>query len=200
MTVIEHFSPLILFAVVSTITPGGATTLATASGAHFGYRRSLPLVAGIAVGLASMAAAAAAGLAGLLLAAPSLQLAIKAIGTVYLLWLAWKIGRGGPPHLAQQSARPVSFIGGAWMLWHNPKGWAISAGAAASFAMLASGPGQLAALLGLTFGVAAVLSLSLWCLTGQMLARLLKHAWQWRALNLALGLLLVLSIIPMWLE
>jgi threonine/homoserine/homoserine lactone efflux protein len=200
MTVFEHFSPLVLFAVVSTITPGGATTLVTASGAHFGYRRSLPLMAGIAVGLASMAAAAAAGLAGLLLALPSLQLAIKAIGTVYLLWLAWKIGRSGPPHLAQASARPASFVGGAWMLWHNPKGWAMTGGAAASFAMLASGPSQLAAMLGLTFGCAAAVSLSLWCLAGQVLARLLKQPWQWRCLNLFLGLLLVGSIIPMWLE
>jgi len=200
MTVFEHFYPVVLFALVSTITPGGATTLATASGAHFGYRRSLPLVAGIAVGLASMAAAAAAGLAGLLLAVPSLQLAIKATGTVYLLWLAWKIGRSGPPHLAQQFARPTSFVGGAWMLWHNPKGWAMTAGAAASFAMLAGGPAQLAALLGLTFGLAATISLSLWCLTGQMLARLLREPWQWRVLNLALGALLVASIIPMWLE
>ena len=46
--------PLVLFVVVSTITPGGATTLATASGAQFGFRRSVPLIAGIAAGLASI--------------------------------------------------------------------------------------------------------------------------------------------------
>ena len=53
------YLPLILFAVVSTFTPGAATTLATASGAHFGFRRSVPLMAGAALGLASMAATAA---------------------------------------------------------------------------------------------------------------------------------------------
>ncbi len=52
--------PLILFVVVSTITPGGATTLATASGAQFGFRRSMPLMVGIAFGLASLAAAVSA--------------------------------------------------------------------------------------------------------------------------------------------
>src|SRR5882757_11434401 len=96
--------PLILFALVSTLTPGGATTLATASGARFGFRRSVPLLAGIAMGLATLAAAAAAGLAGLLLAAPSLQLAMKLAGSAYLLWLAWTIGRGGPPDLTAEAA------------------------------------------------------------------------------------------------
>jgi threonine/homoserine/homoserine lactone efflux protein len=80
--------PLALFVVVSTITPGGATTLATASGAQFGFRRSVPLMAGIAAGLASLAAASAAGLASLLLAAPSLQTAMRVAGSGYLLWLA----------------------------------------------------------------------------------------------------------------
>ncbi|WP_206311686.1 hypothetical protein [Streptomyces sp. DASNCL29] len=59
--------------LIATVTPGGATTLATASGAHLGFRRSVPLMAGVAVGLASMAAAAGAGLGGALLAVPWLQ-------------------------------------------------------------------------------------------------------------------------------
>lgn len=193
------FWPLAVFAAVSTITPGGATTLATASGAHFGFRRSVPLMAGIAAGLASMAALAAAGLAGLLLTQPSLQVAMRAGGSIYLLWLAWKIGRSGPPHLRAKLARPTSFAGGAWMLWHNPKGWAMTLGAAASFAALASGPLRLAVLLGLTFGVAAAASLSLWCLAGQLLARRLRTDGQWRALNAVLGVLLVASVLPMWL-
>lgn len=78
---VTHFLPLALFVLVSTITPGGATTLAAASGAHFGYRRSLPLMSGIAAGLASMAASAAAGLGTLILALPSLQLVMKLVGS-----------------------------------------------------------------------------------------------------------------------
>lgn len=195
----EGFWALAIFAVVSTVTPGGATTLATASGAHFGFRRSMPLMAGIAAGLASMAALAAAGLAGVLLAKPSLQIAMKAIGSLYLIWLAWRISRSGPPHLRANIAKPTSFVGGAWMLWHNPKGWAMTLGAAASFAALADGPIRLAALLGLTFGVAAAASLAVWCMAGQLLARLLRTDRQWRALNAILGVVLVASIIPMWL-
>lgn len=195
----EHFFPLILFAAVATVTPGGATTLATASGVHFGFRRSVPLMAGIAFGLASMAGAAAIGLASLLLAVPALQLAMKALGTLYLLWLAWRIGLSGPPKLDKDMARPTSFITGIWLLWVNPKGWAMTSGAALSFAALARSPEHLAFLLGMVFGAAALVSLSLWCIAGQFLARLLTADWHWRVTNVLLGLLLLLSIIPMWL-
>jgi len=191
--------PFILFALVSTLTPGGATTLATASGAQFGFRRSVPLLAGIAAGLATLAAAAALGLAGLLLAAPALELAMKLAGSAYLLWLAWKIARSGPPRQAEL-ARPTSFAGGAGLLLLNPKGWAMTLGAAASFAMLASGPVQLALLMGLVFGLASAGSLTLWCLAGYLFARLLRQPWQWHVLNGVLGLLLAASILPIWLN
>ena len=196
----ESLFPLVLFALISTLSPGGATMLATASGAQFGFHRSVPLLAGIAVGLACLAAAAAAGLASLLLAAPSLQLAMKLAGSAYLVWLAWKIGRGGAPAPKSELAMPTRFWGGACLLLLNPKGWAMALGAAASFAMLASGPLHLALLLGATFGLAAITSLSLWYVAGFLLARTLKADWQWRLLNGMLGALLAASILPMWLE
>lgn len=196
---LESLLALALFTLVATITPGGATTMVAASGAHFGLRRSLPLLAGIAAGLASMAAAAAAGLAGAMLAVPSLQWLMKVAGTLYLLWLAWKIGRARAPGRATAAATPATFIGGVWMLWHNPKGWAMTIGAAASFGAAAAGPLHLAALLAAAFGMAAVLSLLLWCLAGQVLARLLRSERQWRVLNAVLAVLLAASIVPMWL-
>jgi threonine/homoserine/homoserine lactone efflux protein len=194
----ESLLPLIAFAVVATLTPGGATTLATASGAHFGFRRSVPVMAGCASGLGTVAAAAAAGLAGVLLAVPSLQWGMRAAGSLYLVWLAWRIARSGPPRLRDQSGRPGRFFAGVAMLWYNPKGWAMAVSAASSFTPLASGPVRLALLLGVTFCAAAGLSLALWCVAGQILARRLRTDRQWHILNAVLGVLLAASIVPMW--
>jgi threonine/homoserine/homoserine lactone efflux protein len=194
----ETILPLVLFAAIATTTPGIATTLATASGAQFGFWRSMPVIAGSAAGLASVTGAAGAGLAGLLLAVPSLQLAMKVAGSAYLVWLAWKVGRSGPPNLDREMAAPIGFFTGAGLQWLNPKGWAMGLGAAASFSALAAGPWQLSLLLGSTFGLSAAVSLVLWCMAGMLLARLLSAAWQWRVLNGVLGLLLVASIAPMW--
>ncbi len=191
--------PPLLFAVVATVTPGGATTLATASGSQFGFRRSVPLMAGIALALASLAAAASLGLANALLAAPSLQLTAKIAGTAYLLWLARNIARSGVPKNAALKA-PTSLVGGFVLLWLNPKGWARTMSAAATFTDSEGGPLHLAALLAGAFGLAAAASLTLWCSAGLLFARLLRTPAQWRVLNVVLAMLLVASVVPMWLE
>ena len=80
-------------------------------------------------------------------------------------------------------ANPDEALDSEAFAWHNPKGWAMTLGAAASFAALASSPLQLAVLLGLAFGAAATVSLSLWCIAGLLLARLLRTTMQWRILN-----------------
>lgn len=190
--------PLLLFVTVATVTPGGATTLATASGARFGFVRSIPLVLGIALGLALLAAVAALGLGSLLRAMPTLQTVVKTAGSAYLLWLAWRIARSGPPNVADGPERPITLAQGFLLLWLNPKSWAMTVGAAASFALLASSPNRLALLLGATFGSAACASLVLWCALGVLLARLFRTPRHWRILNLAMGVLLAASIIPAW--
>ncbi|WP_233858823.1 LysE family translocator [Paraburkholderia sp. HD33-4] len=190
--------PLLLFVAVATVTPGGATTLATASGARFGFVRSIPLMLGIAMGLALLAAVASLGLGGLLVALPSLQTAVRALGSAYLLWLAWRVARSGPPNAGNGPARPATLVNGFLLLWLNPKGWAMTIGAAASFALLANNPNRLAMLLGAAFGVAACASLALWCALGVLLGRLFRTPRHWRLLNLAVGVLLAASVIPTW--
>jgi threonine/homoserine/homoserine lactone efflux protein len=190
--------PLLLFVAVATLTPGGATMLATASGGRFGFARSIPLMLGIALALASLAAVAALGLGRLLLAMPVLQTTVKALGSAYLLWLAWRIARSGPPDAGNGPARPTTLVGGFLLLWLNPKSWAMTVGAAASFTLLASNPKQLALLLGTAFGLAACISLALWCALGMLFARILRTPVHWRILNVAMGTLLAASIIPAW--
>ena len=191
---------LALFVLAATISPGGATALVTASGMNFGYRRSLSLILGISLGLAVMAAAAAAGIEGIFVAVPVIQTAVKLAGTLYLLWLALQLSRTGAPKQTGSAARPTSIAGGAWMVLYNPKGWAMTTGAAASFSSIADGPVATAVLLGFVFGCFASFSLSVWCLGGQLLRRVLTRDWEWRALNIALALLLIASILPIWIQ
>jgi threonine/homoserine/homoserine lactone efflux protein len=155
-------------------------------------------MAGCAFGLASVAATAAAGLGALIAAAPGLQLAMKAAGSAYLLWLAWRIGRSGAPRRADAAEAPAGFFSGVLLLWLTPKGWSTSLAAAASFAALGAGPFGFALLLAATLGLAASVSLCLWCAAGLVLARALRTERQWRIVNAGLGLVLAISVVPMW--
>jgi threonine/homoserine/homoserine lactone efflux protein len=191
--------PVVLFVLVATVSPGGATTLATASGVQFGVGRSLPLLLGIAAGLTTLAVAASLGLAGVLLQVPHVELVVRVLGSVSLLWLAWTIGRNGAPG-PTTLAEPRRFRTGVLLLWVNPKAWAITLSGAGAFATQVDGPVRLAVLLGGAFAVCATASQLLWCALGGALARLLSRPWHWRALNITLALLVVASVLPLWFE
>lgn len=191
---------LVAFAAVATGTPGGANLLATASGTRFGLRRSLPLLAGLSVGLAALVALAGAGLGALLHAAPTLQIAMRVVGSAYLLLLAWRIARNGAPDVREgEGAAPANFLAGVALLWLNPKAWTMALAASATYAGLAADPAALAAILGATFGTAAAISLLLWCTCGLLLARAVRTPAGWRGVNAMLGAALAASVVPMWL-
>jgi threonine/homoserine/homoserine lactone efflux protein len=196
----EGYLAFLIFVAVATVSPGGATTLATASGMRYGVRRSVPYILGTGLGLGSMAVASTLGLAALLLAIPALELTVRAAGSLYLLYLAWKIATSGAPSQGSEASRPVSLFGAVGLTWYNPKAWAITMGASSSFAHLVAWPPGQVALMGMTFLVFATASMTLWCTTGHTLGRLLTSDRQWQVLNLTMGLLLAASIIPMWRE
>lgn len=193
-----HLAPLAFFAISATFSPGGATTLATASGARFGLRRSIPLLIGMTAGLAALGAAAGLGLAGLVLAAPIAEQVLRLAGSGYLIWLALRIARGGPPGEAEATAHPISLFGGAALVQLNPKAWATALGAAALFAESAASPVALALTLATMLGLFGATSLTLWCVAGGLLARLLTTRSQWTFVNVALAFLLVLAVVQMW--
>lgn len=195
----ELLTALIVFAMIATITPGGATTLVIASGAQHGFRRSIPLIAGMAGGLCSLGAASAIGLGTAIHTFPQIQVIMQGLGSVYLMWLAWMIARSGAPKGADSTRPTIGLAGGLLLLWLNPKAWTVVIAATAAFANLTASATSLALIIALVFGLAGAVSLSVWCAGGLLLSRLLTTERQWRAMNGLLALVLVLSIIPLWL-
>ena len=94
--------PLAIFATVTSITPGPNNILLTASGANFGFRRTVPHMIGISIGFLSLIIVSGLGVGALVAATPWLHGALKIIGAGYLVWLAWQLARAG----TSESSRP----------------------------------------------------------------------------------------------
>ena len=169
------------------------------SGANFGIRLSLPLLAGVCFGFPLMFVAIGLGLGSLFQQFPTIHLVITVIGVAYLTWLAWKIANAGAPE-EKQNQQPISFMQSAGSQWVNPKAWIMATGAIAAFTRPADDMHSQVVQLTLVFMLAAIPSAWTWLLFGVGLQKLLKNSRNLRIFNLAMALLLVLSMVPVVLD
>ena len=193
------FMSALTFAVSMAATPGPNNAMVSASGANFGFARTVPHMLGITVGFPVMLAVVALGAGQAILAAPGAHAALKWAGVLYLLWLAWKIATAAPKADAVAVARPLTFLQAGLFQWVNPKAWVIALGAVAAYTTAEAVLGQ-ALMLAAIFGVVTLPVVAGWTLAGVGAGRLLHTPRGLRAFNLVMAGLLVLSLAPMVLE
>jgi threonine/homoserine/homoserine lactone efflux protein len=185
------------FALVGSITPGPNNSLLLASGSRFGFRRTAGHVAGTAVGMGALVFVVAGGVGVVLLAVPGLDLALKLVGSAYLLYLAARIatshGSGGAV-----AARPLGLPGGVAFQFANPKGWLFALAAAGTF--LPPGLTPLAGGLVVAAVCATVIlaTAAVWAAGGAAVGRLTAGGRTQRAVNLALAVVLAASVAFIW--
>ncbi len=194
MPVPDTLLALAAFALVSSITPGPNNLMLMASGANFGFRRTVPHMLGIGIGFGVMILLVGLGLVRIFDAFPLAHLALSLLGVAYLLWLAWKIAHAAPPDDAPGKARPFTFVQAALFQWVNPKAWQMALTAITLYA-----PDRSAVAILWVAGVFALINLpsvSTWTVMGQQMRRILSSPGRLRAFNWGMAGLLVASLIP----
>ncbi len=187
---------LLTFAIVTVITPGPNNLMLLASGANFGFRRSLPHMLGVGLGFPAMIVLVGLGVMQLFDLWPPSYLVLKVLSVGYMLYLAWKIAHAAPPEGAEAraTARPLGFLQASAFQWVNPKAWSMALSAITLYAASR----DLTAVLWVAGAYVAcgVISTSTWVLLGRQVARLLARPARLRWFNRAMAALLVLSLVP----
>ena len=194
---LDLFLALIVFAFVTSVTPGPNNFMLLASGVNFGFWRTVPHMAGIGVGFFVLLLAVGFGLGAALVAMPSLHLALKAIGGAYLLYLAWRIAMsrtlGGQ---SEAKARPMTFLEAAAFQWVNPKAWIMAMTAMAIYTT-PERPFLSVMIVGVAFALVNFPSVSVWAGLGTMLRGFLSDPVRLKWFNIAMGILLAATLWPM---
>ena len=190
------FASAVAFAVSMSASPGPNNAMVAASGATFGFARSLPHIMGVAVGFPVMLVLVALGAGDLLRAAPVVHEVLRWVGAAYLLWLAFRIATSAPTSKeATGGSRPLSFLQAALFQWINPKAWVIAISAVLTFTTAGVYALPEAGMLAAIFLVVILPALAFWTMTGVGAARLLRTTRRIRAFNLAMASLLVGSVV-----
>lgn len=190
----EILLALIAFAFVSSITPGPNNMMLLASGANFGFGRTIPHMLGIGIGFTVMVALVGLGLMQVFDLWPISYSILKIISTAYLLWLAWKIANAASPQDTKAGSTPMTFIQAALFQWVNPKAWTM---ALTAITLYAPSREILSVLIvaGI-FGVVNLPSVSVWTVLGQQMRIILNNRRRLLAFNWTMAALLVLSLLP----
>lgn len=191
--------PLIGFAFVSSITPGPNNLMLMASGANFGFRRTLPHMLGISLGHAFMVALVGLGLGEVFDSAPWLKLVLAGLSSLYLLYLAWKIAHAAPPRGGEAAGRPFTFLQAAGFQWVNPKAWWMAMHAVTNLSPEGGGLAPALWVAGI-FAMTNFPSIMVWTTAGLQIRRLLHRPRLLRAFNWTMAALLVLTLWPVWKE
>ena len=114
--------PLIFFSVAAAFTPGPNNIIGSYSGFNFGIKKSLPLILGVTFGYTILITLAAGGLNIIFNIYPVLKTIIKIIGSVFLIYLAYKISFQNQVQEKKTIRNPVKFIDTFIFQFVNPKG------------------------------------------------------------------------------
>jgi threonine/homoserine/homoserine lactone efflux protein len=190
----------VVFATVMFFTPGPNNIMVLSSGLTYGFRRTVPHIAGIAIGFAFMVGAVGLGFESIFLAYPVLQTILKYAGAAYLIYLAAVIAMSEPVTPGQDSrGGPMTFWGAAMFQWVNVKGWVMVIGTITAYAGIARFPWNIViqVVLSLLLGV---MSTSTWTLSGSSLRPLMTSPRAVRAFNIAMAVLLLASLYPVFMD
>ena len=190
----------VMFATVMFFTPGPNNIMLLSSGLTYGFRRTLPHVAGITIGFAFMVGAVGAGLGTIFIAYPVLQTILKYAGVAYLIYLALAIAMSDPVAPEQDNRRgPMTFWGAAMFQWVNAKGWVMVIGTITAYAAIAAYPWNIVIQVGLSL-ILGVVSCTAWALFGSALRPVLTSRRLVRAFNIIMALLLLASLYPVFMD
>ena len=194
---VSELAGFVAFAFVGTVSPGPNNAVLWASGLSFGFRRTLPHVLGTALGMGTLVVSVAAGLGALIEAVPAAEVVLKVVGSMYLLYLAYRVATSGSMTPTRVSG-PLTVWQAIGFQWANPKAWIFVIATVGTFL-----PPQFGRIVGVALVTAMLMIIvvgtsSIWAAGGAALGRLIQDERRRRVLNLTLAVLLVASVVLIW--
>ena len=194
----DYLLPLAGILFFAAVTPGPNNAMVAASGANFGYKRTLPHILGIAFGFGFMIFVVSFALGQMIAQSQLIQTILRWAGAAALLFIAYQIAMQGGLSSSQGNARPFRTYEAAAFQWINPKAWTMALAVSSQFAS-SNFPIFSASIIAFVSIACGLLSASVWTILGSrirlFLSTPLRHAWFNRILGLTLfgfvGLILI---------
>jgi threonine/homoserine/homoserine lactone efflux protein len=186
-----------LFWFVAAYTPGPNNVVASYSGFNFGIVRTIPHILGVTLGFTSLVIFLTIGLINVFKLFPIIQIIIKYLGTLFLIYLAYKIASATNSDETKKE-NPVRFIETFLFQYLNPKGVMVAIIVVSTYVELGENYINYATQVVLLAFLFSSTSITLWTFIGKFLRKFATNDKFIKYFNYAMSGLLLLSIITFY--
>ena len=186
-----------LFWFVTAYTPGPNNVVASYSGFNFGINKTIPHILGVTLGFTSLVIFLVVGLINVFKLFPIIQIVIKYLGTVFLVYLAYKIASSNKSKDIERE-NPVKFIETFFFQYLNPKGVTVAIIVVSTYVEYGENYINYATQIVLLAFLFSLSSITLWTFIGKFLRKFATNDKFIKYFNYAMSGLLLLSIITFY--
>ena len=186
-----------LFWFVTAYTPGPNNVVASYSGFNFGIKKTIPHILGVTLGFTSLVIFFSIGLINVFKLFPIIQLVIRYLGTLFLIYLAYKIAFSTSSNNTQKE-NPVKFIETFLFQYLNPKGVTVAIIVVSTYVELGVNYISYATQIVVLAFLFSVTSITLWTFVGKFLRKFATNDKFIKYFNYVMSGLLLLSIITFY--
>ena len=186
-----------LFWFVTAYTPGPNNVVASYSGFNFGVKKTIPHILRVTLGFTSLVIFLSVGLINIFKLFPLIQIIIKYLGTLFLIYLAYKIAFSKTSDDTTKE-NPVKFIETFLFQYLNPKGVTVAIIVVSTYVELGENYLNYATQVILLAFLFSITSITLWTLIGKFLRKFATNDKFIKYFNYVMSSLLLLSIITFY--
>jgi len=186
-----------LFFFVTAYTPGPNNVVASYSGFNFGIIKTIPHILGVIMGFTSLVFFLTIGLINIFKLFPIIQEIIKYLGTLFLIYLAYKIASSTASQETKKD-NPVKFIETFLFQYLNPKGVMVAIIVVSTYVELGENYTNHATQVVSLALLFSSTSITLWTFIGKFLRKFATNDKFIKHFNYAMSVLLLLSIITFY--
>ena len=186
-----------LFWFVTAYTPGPNNVVASYSGFNFGIIKTIPHILGVTLGFTSLVLFLSIGLINIFKIFPLIQVIMRYLGTLFLIYLAYKIAFSETTGETKKE-NPVKFIETFFFQYLNPKGVTVAIIVVSTYVELGENYIKYATQIVILAFLFSVTSITLWTFVGKFLRKFATNDKFIKHFNYVMSVLLLLSIITFY--
>ena len=186
-----------LFWFVAAYTPGPNNVVASYSGFNFGIKKTIPHILGVTFGFTSLVLLLTIGLINIFKLFPIIQVVIRYLGTIFLIYLAYKIASSTAADEIKKE-NPVKFIETFLFQYLNPKGVMVAIIVVSTYVELGENYVNHAIQVVLLAFLFSSTSITLWSFIGKFLRKFATNDKFIKYFNYVMSMLLLLSILTFY--